>query len=122
MVRLIAKLICFAIGCLAGWAVQSNLSELLDNWVPFAGAGLTAAAVFIMLYFPLLRPIADMISERLMVMKQSTRHLRSGTGIGDIPTLEDPTDETPSPQQVCAICGSPADSPVCESCQRKMSR
>jgi hypothetical protein len=110
---LFAKIIALIVGGSAGWIVYTNLATIFENWIPIAsGAGVTVF-VFSILYFPLLRHIAEAISDRMSVAVHRGRHIRSGTGIEELP-------EAP-PVPRCSLCGAP-DGPICRSCQEEMNR
>jgi hypothetical protein len=111
--RYIARLICICVGCVAGWEVYINLSELFKGFVPLAIGLAVAFVVFLVLYFPLGRHIADYFTDRFSVAIHRGRHIRAGTGIDHIP------DAPPAPS--CSICGAP-DGPICRECNEKMSR
>ena len=99
MSRHIAKLICFAAAGAAGWYVLVALAELWKGWIPPAGGLGTMVVVYLALYFPLARPIADIIADRFAVLAHRGRHIRSGTGLDSIP-------DAPKPLS-CSICGGP---------------
>ena len=113
MARYIARLICILIGCLAGWEVYINLQELFKGFVPLIAGLVVAFIVYLVLYFPLGRHIADYFTDRFSVALHRGRHIRAGTGIDSIP------DAPPPPN--CSICGAP-DGPICKECNEKMSR
>ncbi len=113
MIRNIAKLICLIMGGAAGWFVLVGLAELSKGWLPPVGGLVVMAIVFAALYFPLARPIADVISDRLSVATHRGRHIRSGTGLDSIP------DAPKAP--TCSICGGPG-GPICNDCNREMER
>ncbi len=113
MVRYIARLICIVVGCFAGWEVYVNLAELFKGYLPL-GIGLGVAfVIYLVLYFPLGRHIADYFTDRFSVAVHRGRHIRTGTGIDHIP------DAPPAP--TCSICGAP-DGPICMKCEEEMNR
>ncbi|MCP4606234.1 MAG: hypothetical protein GY847_37950 [Proteobacteria bacterium] len=112
MSRHFAKLVCLVVGGAAGWAVLINLAELFSGWIPPVAAGAVMALVFMLLYFPLVRPVTDIITDRLYVMTHRGRHIRTGSGLNEIPE--------PSKQPTCSICGGP-DGPICTECDKKMT-
>ena len=114
MFRLIAKIGAASLGGGAGWFVYANMKSVFEGIVPLAAAGVVVVFVFSIFYFPLFRPIADAVSDRLSVAVRRGRHIRTGSGIGELP-------ERPSLAVRCSICGAP-DGPICSSCQAEMDR
>jgi hypothetical protein len=113
MISNFAKITCLVIGCVAGWVVLENLDDLFRGWIPLAAAVIVAIAVFILLYFPLGRPIAEIISDRLAVLAHRGKHIKSGSGLEDIPD---------GPKLLtCSICGGPG-GPICPRCEAQMQR
>jgi hypothetical protein len=116
MSRHLAKLICLAAGAVAGWQVWLNLEEVIDErWIPRAAGGGTMLAVFLLLYFLLARPVADVIADRLSALRSRVKSTRAGTGLDQVPDRDRAS--TPLPLDTCRICGGPG-GPVCDSCRR----
>ncbi|MDJ0763264.1 MAG: hypothetical protein QNJ97_09775 [Myxococcota bacterium] len=113
MFRLLAKLICLGVAGAASWMVFTNLTEIFQGWIPLIGGSVVLLCIFPLLYFPLARPIADIIADRVAVLFHRGRHIRTGSGLDDIP-------EAP-PQPSCSICGEPG-GPICATCTAKMER
>jgi len=111
MSRHLAKLICLAASGIAGYAVFLSMAEVFEGWTPRVGGAVTLVIVITLLYFPLARPIADLISDRLAVMTHRGRHIRTGSGLDDIP------DAPVAPP--CSLCGAPL-GPICKACDEKM--
>ncbi len=111
MTRHFAKLICLVIGGAAGWYVLIELASIFSGWIPPAAGAAVMTFVFSMFYFPLARPIADIIADRLTVAAHRGRHIRVGSGLDDIPEAEK--------QPTCSICGDP-NGPICPACNEKM--
>jgi hypothetical protein len=86
--------IALALGVGAGISAGYQVAEVFVEtwWLPWAvGAG-ACAAVFAVLYVPLLRPIADVLNDRLSATHQRFRSTRTGTGIDEVPHhLDRPT-------------------------------
>ena len=68
--------------------------------------------VFAILYFPLMRPISEVLSDRLSVAMHRGRHIQTGSGLNDIPE---------TPQLHCSICGAPGAS-MCKTCADEIDR
>ena len=113
MLRLTAQLFSLSVGAGFGYFVILNMKGVFDGWIPWASAASAGLFVFLILYFPLFRPIADVISDRLSVAMHRGRHIRSGSGLDDLP-------ERPSTVR-CAVCGK-AEGPICPSCAAEMTR
>ena len=111
MIRHLAKLICLVIGGMAGYGVLVNMAEVFEGRIPTAGGAVTMVVVTALLYFPLGVPIADLVSDRLAVMTHRGRHIRTGTGLDEIP------DRPSAPP--CSLCGAPK-GPICKACEEKM--
>ena len=79
--------ICLALGIGAGIAVGRNVAEVFSDprWLFLAAGVGVGAVVFAVLYFPLFRPIADIVHDRLPASNKSLRVTRTGSGFGDIP-------------------------------------
>jgi hypothetical protein len=113
MAQKITRLFCLLVGCAAAWAVYTSLTDLLTGWIPIAVAAAVALVVYSALYFPLARHIADMVSDRMSVMMHRGRHIRTGSGIDEVPDVHlSPT---------CSMCGGP-EGPICKACNEKMLR
>jgi hypothetical protein len=114
MVRFLAILVCLAAAGVAGWQVYLNLWDVFEEWwIPYAGGGGTGLVVFLLLYLPLGRPVADMISDRLSAMHQRMKKTTSGTGIDEIPQGQ-AVGARPTVTS-CTVCGGPG-GPICPSC------
>ncbi len=112
MIRHLAKLVCLIVAGVAGWFILTGFAELFDGWIPPVAAVFCFTLVYSLLYFPLARPIADIISDRLSVMTHRGRHIRTGSGLDEIPTAPKPV--------YCSICGGP-NGPICPKCNSKMT-
>lgn len=110
--RVIAKLLCLAIGAAVGWAIFINLSELFAGWIPPAATVIAFVLVFVLLYFPLVRPVAEVIADRLSVLAHRGRNIRAGSGLDSIPEAK---------RIPCSICGGPG-GPICNSCNKEMEK
>lgn len=113
MIHRLAALLCLAVGGIAGYSVYINLAEIFARWTPEIGGGITFLVVFLLVYFPLGRPLAELLSDKLAVMTHRGRHIRSGSGLDQIP------DASLAPP--CSLCGAPG-GPICSACNQKMSR
>lgn len=118
MARHIAKLICLAVAGIAGWKVLVGLAELYNGWVPPAFGVGTMVVVAVVLYFPLARPVSDMLSNQMTSIVPPSRHVRAGTGLDEIPTF---SPSRPPPPSNCNLCGGPG-GPICEACDAEMKR
>jgi hypothetical protein len=112
MLRHLARIVCLGVGGVAGWAVYVNLQRIFEDWIPLASGAFTLVAVFALLYFPLMRPIADVITDRLEVAVHRGRHIQSGSGLGEIPDI---------PDTRCAICGASGPT-MCDACKAEIER
>ena len=112
MFRFLARIICLAVAGVAGYFVYTNMQEIFENWIPLASGAFVLLFVFSIFYFPLMRPIADLLSDRFSVAIHRGRHIRSGSGLEEIPE---------SPELHCAICGAPGAS-MCKACQAEIER
>ena len=108
--RIITKLMCLAIGGAAGWAVFTNMGELFTSWVPPVAAVVAFGLVSALLYFPLARPVAEIIVDKLSVLMHRGSNIRAGTGLDSIPEK--------APVN-CSICGGPG-GPICPICNKEM--
>lgn len=113
VVLFFARILSLIISGAAGWSVYINLTAIFENWIPIAAGGVVTVGVFSILYFPLFKPIADLIADRMSVAVHRGRHIRSGTGLNELP-------EAP-PVQRCSLCGAP-EGPICRSCREEMNR
>jgi hypothetical protein len=112
MSRNLAKLACLVVGMAAGWAVLVNLNDVFTGWVPPVGGLVVMVVTFVLLYFPLARPIADYVTDRVSVITHRGRHIRSGSGIDHIPD---------APKKLtCTLCGGPG-GPICPRCNSQMT-
>lgn len=112
MLRWFIKIGCLAAGGASGWFVYSNLTSLFDGWVPFVGAGIVLLIVFSLLYYPLFRHLAEAADDRLSVMFHRGRHIRSGSGLSDVPE--------PPQAIICTVCGGPG-GPICSECDERLT-
>ena len=87
MSKHVAKLLCAGIGGFAAWQVYLQMVDVFAHvrWLPAASAGVVVLVVFVLLYFPLARPVSDMIGDRLSALKARTRSTRAGTGLDEVP-------------------------------------
>ena len=113
MIRFLAKLLSLAAGGIAGYGVYINMAEVFESWTPETAGAITGVVVAVLLYFPLLRPLGDLISDRLAVMAHRGRHIRTGSGLDEIPEAR--------PDPPCSLCGAPA-GPICPACDEKMQQ
>ncbi len=113
MLRIPAKIGGIAVGGGAGYFTASQMRGVFEGYVPWTAGGIVAVFVFCILYFPLFRPIADAISDRLSTAVRRGRHIRSGSGLEEI-------HERPSSIH-CTICGDPF-GPICPKCQSELDR
>lgn len=116
MARHVAKLICLLIAGFAGWNVLVGLAEFYTGWVPPAFGICTMAVVGLILYFPLARPLSDLIADRLHAVKPQNRHVRAGTGLDEVPSY---SPSRPPPAMSCNLCGGPG-GPICPDCEAEM--
>lgn len=114
MLRLAAITAGLLMGVASGFFVYRNMYVVFEGYTPWIAAGTVGIFVFLILYFPLLRPIADAVSDRLSVAVHRGRHIRSGSGLEELPTR-------PTMSLRCTICGE-ADGPICSSCQAELDR
>ena len=105
-------LICVCIAYAAGLTVFTELGSVFRGWIPVVGGVISFAIVFCLFYFPLGRPVADAIGERIAAALHRGRHIKSGSGIDEIPVAP----KTPP----CSICGAPK-GPICPECSSKMN-
>lgn len=113
MLKLSAALVCLFLGIAAGFFVQKHMYGVFDGVVIWVSAAVVSLFVFIIFYYPLFRPIADIISDRLSVAVHRGQHIRAGSGVDDL-------SERPSSIR-CTICGDDF-GPVCPKCLTDMSR
>ena len=121
MSRHLAKLLCAGIGGFAAWQVYLQMLEVFAHvrWLPVTSAGVVVLLVFVLLYFPLMRPVSDMIGDRLSTLKARTMSTRSGTGLDEVPMKL--RENTRTKLQICRYCGGPTpDGPVCPGCHQKL--
>jgi hypothetical protein len=111
-----------AIGAAVGFLAGREAAEVFtETWrVPWAIGGGIGLIVFIALYVPLLRPIADILNDRLSATHQRFRATRTGTGLDEIPLR--PTGVVASrPLEKCRFCGAPG-KPICDACQAQFQK
>lgn len=119
MLRHLAKLICLAAAAAGGYVVHGELAEVFGEWVPAAGGAITGVVIWPLTYFPLLRPLADLIHDRASALNQRVRATRAGTGLDEVPERL-PDDFTAPRITRCGICGGPG-GPVCGACHERMA-
>ena len=87
MSRHVAKLLCAGIGGFAAWQVYLQMVDVFADvrWLPASSAGAVVLVVFVLLYFPLARPVSDIIGDRLAALKARVKSTRSGTGLDEVP-------------------------------------
>jgi hypothetical protein len=90
--RFVAMGICLALGIGAAITVGKEIADVFPDprWLPFAAGGGVGAVVFAALFFPLLRPIADMVRDRVSTSNRQGHSTRTGTGLDDVPLRRDP--------------------------------
>lgn len=110
MLRLSARIVCFGAALGAGFYVYSTMKGMFDGYILWGASGGVFIAVFALLYFPLFLPVSEMISDRLVVAAHRGRHIRSGSGVDELPEGRVPIR--------CAICGNDQ-GPVCPACLAK---
>ncbi|MDD5306098.1 MAG: hypothetical protein PHU25_02140 [Deltaproteobacteria bacterium] len=110
MARFLAMLICLAAGGAVGWIVWKNMGEVFGSWIPLAGGGVAGFVVFLLVYFPLMRHIADFIEDKIVTLRYRMRSTKSGVDLDFIP-----------PPPPCRICGAPG-GPICRKCQTAGNR
>ena len=117
--RFVAMGICLALGIVAGILVGKEIAEVFSDprWLPYAAGGGVGLAVFAALYFPLLRPIADIVQDRLSALNQSVRATRTGTGLDEIPSH--PHGRAAPKLDTCKVCGLPGKQ-ICDACSTKL--
>ncbi len=120
MIRHLAKLLAIVAGAFAGWQVRVQVSDVFPDpvWLSWSiGAGVLLL-VYVVLYFPLLRPIFDLIEDRVSATGQRFKSTRTGVGLDEVPHRMD--EDTMTRIKVCGYCGGPG-GPVCERCHEKLS-
>jgi hypothetical protein len=113
--RYIAMGICLALGIGAGLAGGGEVGDVFADprWLRWAVGGGIAVVVFVALYLPLGRPLADMANDRLSALNQRVRTTRTGSGLDEIPMgLDSPSAAT---MPACRTCGLPG-KPLCDAC------
>jgi len=116
----VAKVICLAVGALAGWNVHLQVSDVFSDprWLSWAiGAGVLLV-VFALLYFPLVRPLAEVVGDRLDAARLRVRATRTGTGLDEVPVQR--VDDTHTRLVICSHCGGPG-GPVCDRCHARLT-
>lgn len=122
MSKHVAKLLCAGIGGFAAWQVYLQMVDVFAHvrWLPAASAGVVVLVVFVLLYFPLARPVSDMIGDRLSALKARTRSTRAGTGLDEVPM--ELRKSTGTKLRVCRYCGAPdPDGLICPMCREKLA-
>jgi len=121
MSRHVAKLLCAGIGGFAAWQVYLQMLDVFADvrWLPASSAGVVVLVVFVLLYFPLARPVSDIIGDRLSALKARTKSTRTGTGLDEVPM--ELRKNTGTKLQICKYCGAPyPGGPVCPGCHQKI--
>lgn len=110
-----------AIGAAAGFAGGREAAEVFTEarWVPWAVGGGIAIVVFTALYVPLLRPIADILNDRLSATHQRFRATRAGTGLDEVPVRF--SSAAAKPAERCRFCGEPG-KPICDACAAQFGK
>jgi hypothetical protein len=116
----VAKVICLAVGALAAWNVHLQVSDVFTDprWLSWAAGAGALLVVFALLYFPLVRPLAEAAGDRLDAARLRVRATRTGTGLDEVPLRR--LDDTQSRMVVCARCGGPG-GPVCDRCHAELT-
>jgi hypothetical protein len=120
MPRHVAKIASLAIASLAGWGVRLEVAEVFEDpsWLSFAAGAAVLVLVFPIAYFLFLRPVVDMIEDRLSAARLRIRATRAGTGLDAIPPTR--KDDTLTRIVICGYCGGPG-GPVCDKCHEKLA-
>jgi hypothetical protein len=118
--RVLAFLVSLAAAAAAGWAVHRELAEVFGDRIPLVGGIAVVVVVLPLLFFPLLRPLADALHDRLAALNSRLRDNASGSGLSDVP---DRVGDGPAARRDvrCGLCGGPG-GPVCPACHEKMAR
>lgn len=134
--RLIGVLICLSVGIFLSYHVKLQVADTFADpwWAAYVSAAVVVIVVFSALYFPLFRPICDIISDKLHSLQLRFTSKSFGSGIDDIPDhLEAPksTNSFPNTKKGkyqssagssgCAYCDSPQ-GPVCDNCHGRISK
>ncbi|HUT77090.1 MAG TPA: hypothetical protein VM285_05355 [Polyangia bacterium] len=117
--RYLAFLVSLATAGLAGWLVYRELATVFGDWIPLAGGAAVGLVVLPLLYFPLLRPVGDIVQDRVLALGNRLRDDRTGTGLDDVPERLNREPTAPRIAR-CGICGGPG-GPVCDACHEKMA-
>jgi hypothetical protein len=98
--RFVAMGICLALGIGAGITVWKEIADVFPDprWLPPVAGGGVILIVFSALYFPLFRPITEIVRERLAPSSRSARTTRTGTGLDEIPLRRDSTPRSRRPR------------------------
>lgn len=120
MARHLAKIVCFGLGAVAGWQVWLQFRDVFPDpaWLKWAAGGLVLLIVFPAFYFPLFRPVFDLIGDRFSATNQRFRSNRMGVGLDEVPLDRE---DTATRVVVCAYCGTPGIA-ICEACREKIRR
>lgn len=116
--RHLARLVSLAAAAAAGFLVHREVAEVFAGEAPWICAGAGGALVLVLLYFPLLRPLADALDDRLSSLRHRVVSRRAGTGLDDIPERLPDSYDKPK-LDACSICGRPG-GPVCDACRESM--
>ncbi|MBN2802403.1 MAG: hypothetical protein JXR91_04870 [Deltaproteobacteria bacterium] len=123
MYRFIAFLISLLAGLFSGYYVYINLNEILDKWLYTIGFSVSVSIIVtLILYFPLLRHIGDMVEERFSTIGVSMTSRKTGVNLNEIPKASRARRHTTTSNKIlCGMCGGPG-GPICENCREKMTR
>jgi hypothetical protein len=118
--RYLAFLASLVTAGLAGWLVYRELGEVFGDRIPLAGGAAVGLVLLPLLYFPLFRPVGDVVQDRVLALGNRLRDDRAGTGLDDVP--ERLTREPTAPRLArCGLCGGPG-GPVCPACHERMAK
>ena len=117
MLKTLFKLMALIAGGACGYLVWSSLIEFFAPHIAYAIGGLIAVIVFIILYWLLGRPLADLIHHRVEIIGSRLRDNRSGTDIDIVPVANYGKKHE---LEKCAICGRPGE-PVCAECKSRLA-
>ena len=107
----------------AGYIVYINLNEIVDKWIiTIILSSVVILLVTLLLYFPLLRHLADLVEEKFSTIGVSFTSKKTGVNLNEIPVAnKNRKFSNSSNKTTCGICGDPG-GPVCEKCRKKMSK
>ena len=122
MSKHVAKLLCAGIGGFAAWQVYLQMVDVFAHvrWLPPVSAVVVALVIFTLLYFPLARPLFEIIGDRLSALKARTKSTRAGTGLDEVPMKLRGNARTKL--KICTHCGAPdPDGTICPKCREKLA-